>query len=286
MPEGPEVYYFALQIYNLLYQHKITQIKILGGKYLKKAFKNYNLLKKILPSKILSISTLGKILLIELKLNYFLVVTFGMTGFMTTDNIKHNHIEFIINNEKSLFYNDMRNFGNIYLLTDNILYEKIKDIGLDILKRNFTYKLFKQHLFEYVNKYPLSLKKEICLILLDQTFLSGIGNYLRSEILYYAKINPYTKLKNIINNKTSVKILYKNIYNVSRYYASILIEQNLPKKNLPKYLLNDIKENLKYKLRKTPEKYGRVYMVYGEKFDINNKIIKKDKFKKRSIYYV
>ena len=129
MPEGPEVYNFALQVYDLFYQKRLKKIKILGGKYKKKTFKNFNLLKNILPSKIVSVSTLGKILLIELINNYFLVVTFGMTGFMTTNKIKHNHIEFVLENNISLFYNDMRNFGNIYLLTSDILETKIADIG-------------------------------------------------------------------------------------------------------------------------------------------------------------
>ncbi len=31
--------------------------------------------------------------------------------------------------------------------------------------------------------------------LLDQSFLSGVGNYLRSEILFYANVNPRIKLK-------------------------------------------------------------------------------------------
>src|SRR5699024_996857 len=32
-------------------------------------------------------------------------------------------------------------------------------------------------------------------LLLDQGFVSGIGNYLRSEIMFYAGVNPYKKLK-------------------------------------------------------------------------------------------
>ena len=39
MPEGPEVYNFALQVYDLFYQKRLKKIKILGGKYKKKHLK-------------------------------------------------------------------------------------------------------------------------------------------------------------------------------------------------------------------------------------------------------
>lgn len=43
----------------------------------------------------------------------------------------------------------------------------------------------------FANKYP---NKEICQLLIDQSFVCGIGNYLRSDILYLSKIYPYKKL--------------------------------------------------------------------------------------------
>lgn len=37
--------------------------------------------------------------------------------------------------------------------------------------------------------------RKLATLLLDQSFLSGVGNYLRSEILFYARINPTVKLR-------------------------------------------------------------------------------------------
>jgi endonuclease-8 len=37
--------------------------------------------------------------------------------------------------------------------------------------------------------------RKITTLLLDQGFISGIGNYLRSEIMFYAKVNPRKKLR-------------------------------------------------------------------------------------------
>lgn len=37
--------------------------------------------------------------------------------------------------------------------------------------------------------------RKLATLLLDQSFLSGVGNYLRSEILFYAKVDPTIKLR-------------------------------------------------------------------------------------------
>lgn len=41
--------------------------------------------------------------------------------------------------------------------------------------------------------------RKLATLLLDQNFLSGVGNYLRSEILFYAGVNPTLKLRECDN---------------------------------------------------------------------------------------
>lgn len=270
MPEGPEVYSFGIEAYKYFNNVILKKIKILSGKYKRKPFKNYSLLSSILPSKILSISTYGKILLIELEMNYFLIITFGMTGFMTPNDIAHNHIKFVTSKTTNLYFNDQRNFGNIYILTGDILLEKLSVLGPDLLDNRTTYSIFSDRFNIYKQKYP---NKEIGLILLDQSFISGIGNYLRADILYYSKISPYRKLSKIMVSE--LKVLYNNAHNLIRYYTSIQIDTNVM-----------IKSNLTYKLDHTPQDYGRVFMIYGESKDIYGNSVSKDKFYGRSIYWV
>jgi len=282
MPEGPEVYSFGIELFNFFQNQTLNKIKILSGKYKKTPFKNYKLSKQILPSKVLSISTYGKVLLIELELDYFIVITFGMTGYMTQKSSskysKHNHIEFSCTNNKKIYYNDQRNFGNIYLLKSDIVYEKIKDLGPDLLDDKINFEIFKNRFDLYKSKYP---NRPIGLILLDQSFVSGIGNYLRADILYLAKISPYREINTISESK--LKKLYKISYNLIRYYASIQIDL-IDIKNLNNYKI--IKSNLRYDLKITPKKYNRVFLIYGEKNDIYYNLVSKDKFYGRSIYWV
>jgi len=47
--------------------------------------------------------------------------------------------------------------------------------------------------------------KPICEVLLDQRYFNGIGNYLRSTILYYLDVNPFDRARDVI--KSNLKIL-------------------------------------------------------------------------------
>lgn len=66
----------------------------------------------------------------------------------------------------------------------------IRKLGPDVLHPDTTYDdIIKQyHADEFQNR-------KLTTLLLDQGFVSGIGNYLRSEIMFYAGVNPQQKLK-------------------------------------------------------------------------------------------
>jgi len=51
---------------------------------------------------------------------------------------------------------------------------------------------FKDFNFKYLLKYFFNKKKDIKSFLIDQKFVSGIGNIYASEILFLSKINPTT----------------------------------------------------------------------------------------------
>ena len=47
---------------------------------------------------------------------------------------------------------------------------------------------------------------------MTQSIFSGIGNYLKSEILYASKISPYRKVKDITDEE--LKLLFTNIIDI------------------------------------------------------------------------
>ena len=44
----------------------------------------------------------------------------------------------------------------------------------------------------------------MCHLLLDQSFLAGVGNYLRSEILFNAGLDPHRRLKSLTSNEQAL----------------------------------------------------------------------------------
>ena len=71
----------------------------------------------------------------------------------------------------------------------------------------------KEFNFKYIKKYFYNKNKNIKNTLIDQKFISGIGNIYASEILNYSKINPL---------KSSGKISSKEINNIILYSKKIL----------------------------------------------------------------
>ena len=64
---------------------------------------------------------------------------------------------------------------------------------------------------EYITKYLKKKQKNIKNFLLDQKFVSGIGNIYANEILYISKINPIKKAKNLTKDECKKILLYSKL---------------------------------------------------------------------------
>ena len=81
----------------------------------------------------------------------------------------------------TVYFNDTRHFGSVEILPVSTY--TTDDIGPDI---------FYVTPDDFVNAVKKSLtgRRDICQILLDQNVISGIGNYLKAEILYATSVYP------------------------------------------------------------------------------------------------
>ena len=87
-----------------------------------------------------------------------------------------------------LIYNDPRRFGYFQFLKDfSSLKKKFKNFGPEPFNKKFNSK----YLINHFKKKDKNIKN----FLLDQNFVSGIGNIYASEILYLSKINPLLSAK-------------------------------------------------------------------------------------------
>ena len=226
MPELPEVEIVRQSLSKNIVGKKINRILIRNRNLrfkLRSSFKNH------LKNKyILKVNRFSKYLIIRLSDNSFCIIHLGMSGtihivkknkkniytntsFYHSPNLpkKHNHIE-IYFKDLTLIYNDPRRFGFFQIIKNQeYLNKRFKDYGPEPFDKKFN--------LNYLLNYFQNKKKDIKTFLLDQKFVSGIGNIYANEILYLSKINPLTpakrlnedQCKNLIIN--SKKILFNAI---------------------------------------------------------------------------
>ena len=220
MPELPEVEIVKRSLKNKVNYKKIKKIIITNRDLRFKIQKNFeNLLE---GRSITNVSRFSKYIILTLdNLNHCLI-HLGMSGTLHLINYKkkekitnlsfynskilpkkHNHVKIKFSNF-TIIYNDPRRFGFFKLLKDKKELKKyFQRSGPEAISSKFNFKYVK---YKLINK-----KKNIKNFLLDQYFVSGIGNIYANEILFYSKINPFKIAKKLSSKETKKLIKYSKL---------------------------------------------------------------------------
>lgn len=188
MPELPEVETVRRTLQPKLAGLTFTAVQILMPKVIKTPDPD-KFREIILDKKITKINRRGKYLLIVLSEKYTLLVHLRMTGRLTCSEkdapvAKHTHVIFTLSNGLQLRFCDTRQFGRLWLVPSASLEDLagFKDLGVEPLDEQFTRDFFKKELRRRHGR--------IKPLLLDQTFIAGLGNIYTDEALHRAKIHP------------------------------------------------------------------------------------------------
>jgi formamidopyrimidine-DNA glycosylase len=207
MPELPEVEVVKRSLTKKVQNSIIKEVKINNGKL--RYHINKKEIQKIIGLKIIKIKRRSKYLLFFFNKDIIMLVHLGMTGkffFINEKNTKfktsfyyhinkndqkHDHVVFYLNKKQKLIYNDVRKFGFIKFLNIKNLNKNshLSNLGPEPLEKEFTYLYFKN----YVKDRNIAVKS----IMMDQKFVSGIGNIYANEILFLSKVKPSRKAKNL-----------------------------------------------------------------------------------------
>ena len=216
MPELPEVEIVKQSLSKKIEQKRIKKV-IIKNRNLR--FKIPLKFEKLLEQKkIKKVTRFSKYLILNFNDNSFCLIHLGMSGtihlinkhiinkftntsFYNSPELpkKHNHVE-IQFNDMSVIYNDPRRFG-FFRFIDNPkeLKKRFNHLGPEPFFLSFNLK--------YLLNFFINKKKDIKSFLLDQKFVSGIGNIYASEILFLCKINPNTYAMKLSKNDCK-KIIY------------------------------------------------------------------------------
>ena len=215
MPELPEVEIIRRSLNKKIRQKKVKKV-IIRNKNLR--FKLTNNLKKFLENKkIKKVSRFSKYLIIYLPNKEFCLIHLGMSGTIhfikninsnNSTNLsfynspflpkKHNHVEIIFEKFR-IIYNDPRRFGFFQMIKSiGDLKKKFAHLGPEPFNNKFNLNYFK--------KFIRGKNRTIKDLLIDQKFVSGIGNIYASEILFLSKVKPNKKVTSL-DKKTCNKII-------------------------------------------------------------------------------
>ena len=127
----------------------------------------------------------GKYLVFETDSQYTMLLHLRMSGrlhLVSVDSprIKHEHVIITFENKTQLRFHDTRKFGRIHLVADPA--RILGRLGPEPLAREFTARVLAAGLRRH--------KRLLKPLLLDQTFVAGLGNIYVDEALWDAKLHP------------------------------------------------------------------------------------------------
>ena len=189
MPELPEVETVLRTLENALGQVTIEDVTYSWRNIIDQDIEDFY---KIKNQTILKYKRYGKYLIFECE-DVSLICHLRMEGkFYILDtnkpHDKHVHVIFQLNNHKYLQYHDTRKFGKMIVLDNQVVndYFKSKELGMDAIDIHIN----ALELYKKWHPKKIHLKK----MLLDQSFLAGIGNIYADEICFSCGLDPRSRV--------------------------------------------------------------------------------------------
>lgn len=153
----------------------------------------------------------GKYVLLQLDNGDVLVVHFGMSGQLIRGNKRqslppHTHVVIDFQQGGDLRYVDPRTFGEMFVATPDELgkVKELQHIAIDPLDHVFTWQAFGAALAERASK----MKQ----LLMDQKFMSGLGNIYSDEVLFAAGLR-HDRMSDTLSSQ-EVRRLYRALQEV------------------------------------------------------------------------
>lgn len=201
MPELPEVARTAKSLHQAMAGSQILEVKIHSGRYSRHGHpEGLDGFSLNLPVVVNSVSFKGKFILFTASnpvSTWYIWNTLGMSGSWKKERSKHGHVEFVTEKE-SFFFTDMRNFGTLKFVNSlDETIKKLNTIGPDHLSSEISDSHFKERLLKRKNA-------TLAEVLMDQKIIGGIGNYIKAEVLYRARISPHRIISDLSDEDFSL----------------------------------------------------------------------------------
>ena len=221
MPELPEVETIRRDLEKKIINQKIVDVFVSSKA---KVFPIKNIfIKKLKNNQIKRIDRIGKLLILVLEKDEYLLIHLKMTGQLIyqcgekiiggghsekeipqtlPDKSTRIFLDFLGGGR--LYFNDQRRFGYMKIVDKNILEKEKNKYGIEPLQNNFTLVNFQKAL--------QNRKTSIKAVLLNQKIIAGVGNIYADESCFAAGIKPSRKANTL--SSFEIKKLYQALEKV------------------------------------------------------------------------
>lgn len=198
MPELPEVETIALRLKDVVVGRTIEDIQVLRDKSFQGAT------QRVMGRTITDVSRRAKIIRLHLIDNENILIHLKMTGQLifvdgehrvggghpTADWVnelpaKHTRVVLTLSEGATLFFNDMRVFGWLKVMTDDQVAEEFAKLGPDVIADEVT----PAFVFAKIQKRSQPIKQ----VIMDNALMCGLGNIYACDALHLAQIHPLRK---------------------------------------------------------------------------------------------
>lgn len=262
MPEGPECRRYAMDLAERVSNRTLQTVELVSGRFQSKSPAGLDTFIGNLPAKVVGAGVHGKFIYWILDNELSIWSTLGMTGAWSSKQSKHTRVKFHLN-DGIVFFNDQRNFGTLKFVRGKYqLIEKLKSLGPDMLATDVADELF----IERIRTKP---DWQITSALMDQTLVAGVGNYIKSDSLWLARVSPLRKVSEISDEE---------LRNLNRSIKHVMRESfQSGGATIKTYKSFDGAEG----------KYARRFLVYNQDHDPDgNEVVKCETEDERSTYWV
>lgn len=206
MPELPEMETYRRLLSSKILQKTIKAIEINREKSINLHAPLFQ--QELVGHQITQVERRAKHLLFHLSHGKILILHLMLGGWMYLGSKddkpdRTKQIIFTFSDNLELYFIGLR-LGYLHLFTRDEAIEKLTNLGPEPLSSKFTFEVFKN-----VLKKRRGMLKTT---LVNQQFLSGIGNCYSDEICFYALLHPSKRMNELNNDET--KMLFSSIKTV------------------------------------------------------------------------
>jgi formamidopyrimidine-DNA glycosylase len=271
MPELPEVETIRRELDREVVGKRVKTTEVKGLRSIRRHTNKKQLTSRLDGTKITGVERRGKNLIMKLDSGDLLVVHLGMSGQLlrltSKDPVdKHDHVIITFTQAGQLRFRDPRTFGEMFVTDPEEMagMPELSNLGPDLVDSPIAWTDFARML--------LQRKTKLKALLMDQTFVAGIGNIYSDEILYQAGLR-YDRTPDTLSTQ-EIRRLYRAI--VETLHDAI------------KHRGSSLSDEQYVDLKGRPGGYQEFHQVYdreGQACRRCRTTIVRSKFQQRSTYY-